>query len=134
RRSLLGGDGPRPRGDHGAAVRNARCRRLPLRLYRAQRPRRLALGRDLRLRLFAGSAARGIPRTRILAVHVERWPRLLARRRSYVRFLRLLAPCQCRGRLDWVVQRWRGRITLRRSGNLWMPIGFHLAFDWGETY
>ena len=23
---------------------------------------------------------------------------------------------------------------LRRSGNLWMPIGFHLAFDWGETY
>lgn len=23
---------------------------------------------------------------------------------------------------------------LRRTGNLWMPIGFHLAFDWGETY
>jgi len=23
---------------------------------------------------------------------------------------------------------------LRRSGNLWLPIGFHLAFDWGETY
>jgi uncharacterized protein len=23
---------------------------------------------------------------------------------------------------------------LRRTGNLWMPIGLHLAFDWGETY
>jgi uncharacterized protein len=23
---------------------------------------------------------------------------------------------------------------LRRTGSLWMPIGFHLAFDWGETY
>jgi uncharacterized protein len=23
---------------------------------------------------------------------------------------------------------------LRRTGNLWLPIGFHLAFDWGETY
>ena len=25
-------------------------------------------------------------------------------------------------------------LLLRRSGNLWMPIGFHMAFDWGETY
>jgi uncharacterized protein len=23
---------------------------------------------------------------------------------------------------------------LRRTGDLWMPIGFHVAFDWGETY
>jgi membrane protease YdiL (CAAX protease family) len=23
---------------------------------------------------------------------------------------------------------------LRRTGNLWMPIGLHVAFDWGETY
>jgi len=23
---------------------------------------------------------------------------------------------------------------LRRTGNLWMPSGLHLAFDWGETY
>src|ERR1700732_3497324 len=23
---------------------------------------------------------------------------------------------------------------LRRTGNLWMPIGVHMAFDWGETY
>jgi uncharacterized protein len=23
---------------------------------------------------------------------------------------------------------------LRRTGNLWMPIGFHATFDWGETY
>lgn len=23
---------------------------------------------------------------------------------------------------------------LRRTGDLWMPIGFHMAFDWGETY
>ena len=23
---------------------------------------------------------------------------------------------------------------LHRTGNLWMPIGLHLAFDWGETY
>ncbi len=23
---------------------------------------------------------------------------------------------------------------LRRTGNLWMPIGLHAAFDWGETY
>jgi len=23
---------------------------------------------------------------------------------------------------------------LRRSGNLWMPIGLHMAFDWGETF
>ncbi|MGA8556048.1 MAG: CPBP family intramembrane glutamic endopeptidase [Candidatus Acidiferrales bacterium] len=23
---------------------------------------------------------------------------------------------------------------LRRTGNLWLPIGFHMAFDWGETY
>jgi len=23
---------------------------------------------------------------------------------------------------------------LRRTGSLWMPIGLHLAFDWGETY
>lgn len=23
---------------------------------------------------------------------------------------------------------------LQRTGNLWMPIGFHQAFDWGETY
>jgi membrane protease YdiL (CAAX protease family) len=22
----------------------------------------------------------------------------------------------------------------RRTGNLWMPIGVHMAFDWGETY
>jgi len=25
-------------------------------------------------------------------------------------------------------------LLLRRTGNLWMPIGFHMAFDWGETY
>jgi len=25
-------------------------------------------------------------------------------------------------------------LVLRRTGNLWMPIGFHVAFDWGETY
>jgi membrane protease YdiL (CAAX protease family) len=23
---------------------------------------------------------------------------------------------------------------LRRTGNLWMPIGFHLAWDWGQTF
>jgi len=23
---------------------------------------------------------------------------------------------------------------LRRTSNLWMPIGLHAAFDWGETY
>jgi len=23
---------------------------------------------------------------------------------------------------------------LRRTGDLWLPIGFHMAFDWGETY
>jgi membrane protease YdiL (CAAX protease family) len=23
---------------------------------------------------------------------------------------------------------------LRRTGSLWMPIGVHMAFDWGETY
>lgn len=23
---------------------------------------------------------------------------------------------------------------LRRTGNLWLPIGLHMAFDWGETY
>lgn len=23
---------------------------------------------------------------------------------------------------------------LRRTGNLWLSIGFHMAFDWGETY
>lgn len=23
---------------------------------------------------------------------------------------------------------------LRRTGNLWLPIGFHAAWDWGETY
>jgi uncharacterized protein len=23
---------------------------------------------------------------------------------------------------------------LRRTGNLWMPVGLHMAFDWGETY
>jgi len=23
---------------------------------------------------------------------------------------------------------------LRRTGNLWMPIGVHMVFDWGETY
>lgn len=25
-------------------------------------------------------------------------------------------------------------LLLRRTGNLWMPIGLHAAFDWGETY
>lgn len=25
-------------------------------------------------------------------------------------------------------------LMLRRSGNLWMPIGFHAAWDWGETF
>ena len=25
-------------------------------------------------------------------------------------------------------------LLLRRSGTLWMPIGFHMAFDWGETF
>ncbi len=24
--------------------------------------------------------------------------------------------------------------TLRRTGNLWLPIGMHAAWDWGETY
>jgi membrane protease YdiL (CAAX protease family) len=27
-----------------------------------------------------------------------------------------------------------GCLLLRRTGNLWMPIGLHMAFDWGETY
>ena len=27
-----------------------------------------------------------------------------------------------------------GCFFLRRTGNLWMPIGVHMAFDWGETY
>jgi membrane protease YdiL (CAAX protease family) len=42
-------------------------------------------------------------------------------------------------------ENWMGAITaglvglvfcllLRRTGNLWMPIGFHAAWDWGETY
>jgi membrane protease YdiL (CAAX protease family) len=25
-------------------------------------------------------------------------------------------------------------LLLRRTGNLWMPVGFHAAWDWGETY
>jgi membrane protease YdiL (CAAX protease family) len=25
-------------------------------------------------------------------------------------------------------------LILRRTGDLWMPIGFHLGWDWGETY
>ena len=25
-------------------------------------------------------------------------------------------------------------LLLRRTGNLWMPIGFHASWDWGETY
>ena len=25
-------------------------------------------------------------------------------------------------------------LLLQRPGNLWMPIGFHMAWDWGETY
>jgi hypothetical protein len=25
-------------------------------------------------------------------------------------------------------------LTLRRTGNLWFAVGFHLAFDWGETF
>jgi membrane protease YdiL (CAAX protease family) len=25
-------------------------------------------------------------------------------------------------------------LLLRRTGNLWLPIGLHMAFDWGETY
>jgi uncharacterized protein len=25
-------------------------------------------------------------------------------------------------------------LTVRRTGNLWFAIGFHAAFDWGETY
>jgi membrane protease YdiL (CAAX protease family) len=25
-------------------------------------------------------------------------------------------------------------LLLRRTGDLWMPIGFHTAWDWGETY
>lgn len=25
-------------------------------------------------------------------------------------------------------------LLLRRTGNLWMPIGFHAAWDWGETF
>jgi len=25
-------------------------------------------------------------------------------------------------------------LLLRRTGNLWMPIGVHMAFDWSETY
>lgn len=25
-------------------------------------------------------------------------------------------------------------LILRRTGDLWMPIGFHAAWDWGETY
>ncbi len=25
-------------------------------------------------------------------------------------------------------------LLLRKSGNLWMPIGFHLAWDWGQTF
>ena len=27
-----------------------------------------------------------------------------------------------------------GCFLLRRTGSLWMPIGLHMAFDWGETY
>jgi len=25
-------------------------------------------------------------------------------------------------------------LLLRRTGDLWMPIGFHMTFDWGETF
>ena len=25
-------------------------------------------------------------------------------------------------------------LTLRRTGNLWFAVGFHMAWDWGETY
>src|SRR5208282_5281497 len=25
-------------------------------------------------------------------------------------------------------------LTLRRTGNLWFAVGFHAAWDWGETY
>jgi len=25
-------------------------------------------------------------------------------------------------------------LTLRRTGNLWMAIGFHATWDWGQTY
>jgi uncharacterized protein len=25
-------------------------------------------------------------------------------------------------------------LLLRRTGNLWLPIGFHMAWDWGQTY
>jgi membrane protease YdiL (CAAX protease family) len=25
-------------------------------------------------------------------------------------------------------------LTVRRTGDLWLAIGFHLSFDWGETF
>ena len=25
-------------------------------------------------------------------------------------------------------------LTLRRTGNLWFAVGFHMSFDWGETF
>ncbi len=25
-------------------------------------------------------------------------------------------------------------LTLRRTGNLWWAVGFHMAWDWGESY
>ena len=28
----------------------------------------------------------------------------------------------------------RACIALRRTGNLWWPIGFHAAWDWGQTF
>ena len=111
---------------------------LLFRRHRAARLRHLPVGRRLRACFHPCRSARRVSRPRIRAVHALGRHRLLARRNLSAAFFGYSH--HGNSGEDWVGLVNAGAFglllcfLLHRTGNLWLPIGLHLAFDWGETY
>ncbi len=86
----------------------------------------------------AGRPVRGILLSRIPAIHADLGHGLLAGRRNHLSGV-------CGSTLRNPGENWVGVLeivlialflclALRRTGNLWFAIGWHMSFDWGESF
>ena len=137
-RSVLAGCSARLRGHHWFVGCHASRWSLLFWKHRTAWCRHLEVGHRVRVRLHPCRSAGRVSRSWIRAIRALGGHRFLACRNS----LSSIFHYSHHGNSgeDWIGLFNVGAFgllacfLLRRTGNLWMPIGLHAAFDWGETY
>jgi hypothetical protein len=87
---------------------------------------------------FYSSVVRRIPFAGLCTVHVDSRHRILAGGCGALVYFRRMAPQKSRRnmgqRLAGIMMGLFFCLTLRRTGHLWFAVGFHVSWDWGESF